>query len=124
MLDGDPFLYFSDLLVLFIVVLPVYFLTPWSWLRQLLLGVTGAYLIFLIAPRLLLFYLLFWVLIFVLQYASTLLRDKRFSWIWTTLLIGLALAPMVIWKLSPEWSVTQFNVKMNTAVTDTNQWLG
>ena len=124
MLDGDPFTYFSDLLVLFVVVLPAYFLTPWSWLRQLLLGLSGAYLIFLIAPRLLLFYLLFWFVIFVLQYASVLFRDKRASWVWTTLLIGLALAPMVVWKLWPEWSVTQFNLKMNTAVTDTNQWLG
>ena len=124
MLDGDPFTYFSDLLVLFVVVLPAYFLTPWSWLRQLLLGLSGAYLIFLIAPRLLLFYLLFWFGIFVLQYASVLFRDKRASWVWTTLLIGLALAPMVVWKLWPEWSVTQFNLKMNTAVTDTNQWLG
>ena len=84
MLDGDPFLYFSDLLVLFVVVLPVYFLTPWTWLRQLLLGLTGAYLIFLVAPRLLLFYLLFWALILLLQYAATLFRDRRFSWVWTT----------------------------------------
>ena len=104
MLDGDPFTYFSDLLVLFVVVLPAYFLTPWSWLRQLLLGLTGAYLIFLIAPRLLLFYVLFWSLIFVLQHATVLFRDKRASWVWTTLLIGLALAPMVAWKLWPEWS--------------------
>ena len=124
MLDGDPFLYFSDLLVLLVGVLPAYFLLPWAWARQLLLGVTGAYLIFLIAPRLLLFYVLFWVLVFVLQYAATLLRDRRFSWVWTTLLIALALAPMVIWKLWPEWFVTEFNLKMNTGVNEVSAWLG
>jgi alginate O-acetyltransferase complex protein AlgI len=124
MLDGDPFSYFSDLLVLFVVVLPLYYLIPRSWIRQLLLGLTGAYLIFLIAPRLLLFYLLFWLLVFALQHASALFRERRASWVWTTLLIGLALTPMVVWKLSPEWAVTQFNLKMNTAVSDTNAWLG
>ncbi len=124
MLDGDPLVYFSDLLVLLLVVLPVYFLTPWSWLRQLLLGLTGAYLIFLVAPRLLLFYGLFWALILVLQYAATLFRDRRFSWVWTTVLIVLALAPMVVWKLSPEWFVTEFNLRMNTAVNDISSWLG
>lgn len=124
MLDGDPFLYFSDLLVLLVGVLPAYFLLPWAWARQLLLGVTGAYLIFLIAPRLLLFYVLFWVLVFVLQYAATLLRDRRFSWAWTTVLIALALAPMVVWKLWPEWFVTEFNLTMNTGVNEVSAWLG
>lgn len=124
MLDGDPFLYFSDLLVLLVVVLPVYFLTPWLWLRQLLLAVSGAYLIFLIAPRLLLFYVLFWAFVLVLQYAATVFRERRWSWVWTTLLICLALTPMVVWKLSPEWSVTQFNLRTNTAVSDLSAWLG
>ena len=32
--------------------------------------------------------------------------------------------PMVVWKLTPEWSVTQFNLQMNTAVSDVSAWLG
>lgn len=124
MLDGDPFLYFSDLLALLVVVLPAYFLLPWARGRQALLALTGAYLIFLIAPRLLLFYLLFWALVFTLQHAATVFRESRASWLWTTLLIALALTPMVVWKLSPEWSVTQFNVRADTAVDDASSWLG
>ncbi len=31
---------------------------------------------------------------------------------------------MVVWKLSPEWSVPEFNLKMNTAVNDFSPWLG
>ena len=42
MLDGDPFLYFSDLLVLLVILLPAHFLVPWHWMRQLLLGLAGA----------------------------------------------------------------------------------
>lgn len=124
MLDGDPFSFFSSLLTLMVVVLPAYFLTPWAWLRQILLAVTGAYLIFLIAPRLLYFYVLFWALILVLQYAATMFRERRAGWVWTTLLIGLALAPMVVWKLAPVWSVTQFNLKGQIAVDSTSAWLG
>ena len=124
MLDGDPFLYFSDLLVLLVILLPAHFLVPWHWMRQLLLGLAGAYLIFLIAPRLLLFYLMFWLLVFVAQLAATLFRDRRAGWMWTALLVGLVLTPMVAWKLSPEWFVPEFNLQMNTAVTETSAWLG
>lgn len=124
MLDGDPFLYFSDLLVLLVGVLPAFYLLPWSRARQFLLGLTGAYLIFLIAPRLLLFYVLFWGLVFGLQHAAGLFRERRASWVWTSLLIVLALAPMVVWKVAPEWFVPGFNLRMNTAVNDLSAWLG
>ena len=124
MLDGDPFLYFSDLLVLMVLVVPLYFVLPWMAARQLLLGLTGAYLLFLIAPRLLALYVLFWLGIYVLQLASTLWRDCSASWVWTTFLVLLALAPMVIWKLFPEWSVVGFNVHMNGFVDWLSPWTG
>src|SRR5205085_1771639 len=109
MLDGDPFVYFSDLLALLVVVLPASYLLPWVRARQGLLAGTGAYLIFLIAPRLLLFYVGFWALVYVLQRGATLFRDHPAGWVWTSTLIGTALTPMVVWKLAPEWAVTQFN---------------
>ena len=124
MLDGNPFVYFSDLLALLVVVLPAYYLLPWPKARQGLLAITGAYLIFLIAPRLLLFYLAFWALVYLLQRGATLFRDRRASWVWTSTLIGTALTPMLVWKLAPEWAVTQFNLQLNTVVDDANSWLG
>jgi alginate O-acetyltransferase complex protein AlgI len=124
MLDGDPFLYFSDLLVLMLVVVPVYFLLPWVWVRQVLLGLTGCYLLFLIAPRLLALYLFFWLGIYVLQLGATLWRDRRASWVWTTVLVLGALAPMVIWKLFPHWSVVSFNTDMNGFVDWLSPWTG
>ncbi|RNL63248.1 hypothetical protein EFK50_16280 [Nocardioides marmoriginsengisoli] len=124
MLDSDPFLYFSDLLVLMVVVVPLYYVAPWAWFRQLLLGLTGVYLTFLIAPRLLAFYVLFWLLVYVLQHAARLFRDRRFSWLWTTLLIGLALAPMLTWKLFADWSVPEFNIQFNALVDWLNPWVG
>jgi len=124
MLDGDPFLYFSDLLVLMVIVVPLYFLSPWVWVRQLLLGLTGAYLLFLVAPRLLALYVLFWLGVYLLQLAATLWRDRRASWVWTTVLVLLALAPMVIWKAAPEWFVVGFNLQMNGLVDSLSPWTG
>jgi alginate O-acetyltransferase complex protein AlgI len=124
MLDGDPFLYFSDLLVLMVLVVPVYFVLPWPWVRQVLLGLTGSYLLFLVAPRLLALYLFFWLGVYVLQLGATLWRDRRASWIWTTVLVLLALAPMVTWKLSPHWSVLSFNQDMNGFVDWLSPWTG
>lgn len=124
MLDGDPFLYFSDLLVLMVLVVPVYFALPWVWARQLLLGLTGAYLLFLVAPRLLSLYVVFWVGIYLLQLAATLWRDRSYSWVWTTVLVLLALAPMLIWKMAPEWSVVGFNLRANGFVDWLSPWTG
>jgi alginate O-acetyltransferase complex protein AlgI len=124
MLDGDPFLYFSDLLALMVLVVPVYFLLPWVWVRQALLGLTGAYLLFLIAPRLLALYVFFWLGVYFLQLGATLWRDRRASWVWTTVLVLLALAPMVTWKLAPHWSVLSFNVDMNGFVDWLSPWTG
>jgi alginate O-acetyltransferase complex protein AlgI len=124
MLDGDPFLYFSDLLVLMVVVVPVYFVLPWAAARQLLLGLTGVYLLFLIAPRLLALYVIFWLLIYALQLGATLWRDRTASWVWTSVLVLLALAPMVIWKLAPEWSVVGFNLHMDGFVDWLSPWTG
>ena len=124
MLDGDPFSYFSDLLALMVLVVPLFFLLPWMWARQLLLGLTGSYITFLIAPRLLLFFLLFWLGIYVLQWGAVLWRERKASWVWTTLLIAAALAPMVVWKLFPNWFVPGFNLHMNAAVDHLSHWVG
>ncbi|MGN6611782.1 MAG: MBOAT family O-acyltransferase [Angustibacter sp.] len=124
MLDGDPFTYFSDLLVLLVLVTPLYYLMPWARGRQLLLALTGMYLLFLIAPRLLALYLPLWVGVFLLQLASTLWRDRRGGWVWMTLLVLLALLPMLVWKLAPAWSVTGFNARMNGLVDQLSPWTG
>ena len=124
MLDGDPFLYFSDLLVLMVVAVPVYFLTPWRPARELLLGLVGAYLLFLIAPRLLALYLVFWLGVYLLQLAAALWRDRRFGWVLTTALIGITLTPLVVWKIWPEWSVVGFNTNANAVVDRLNPWVG
>lgn len=124
MLDSDPFRYFSDLLVLMAVVVPLYHLMPWARARQALLALTGMYLLFLIAPRLLALYLLYWVLVYLLQLGATRWRDRAASWVWTAVLVVVALTPMVLWKGWAEWAVVGFNVSMNGFVDWLSPWTG
>lgn len=124
MLDSDPFRYFSDLLVVMAVVVPLYHLMPWARARQALLALTGMYLLFLIAPRLLALYLLYWVLVYLLQLGATRWRDRAASWVWTAVLVVVALTPMVLWKGWAEWAVVGFNVSMNGFVDWLSPWTG
>ena len=124
MLDGDPFLYFSDLLVLMVVVVPAYFLLPWMWARQLLLGLTGAYLLFLVAPRLLLLYVVFWLGVYVLQLAATLWRDRRRAGCGPRSSWCQPWRRWCVWKLAAEWFVVGFNLHMNGFVDWLSPWTG
>lgn len=114
MLSFDSFSYFADLLALALVVVPLFYLLPRPKHRRLLLSVAGMYLLFVVAPRLALFYLAFWVGVFVLQRVLARWRDDRLSTtlLWATVLV--ALTPMVIWKLWPAGFVLEFNLTFNT----------
>ena len=70
----DAFEYFSDLLVLSIVLIPAYFSLRWPMARRLLLAISGLYLLSVIAPRLAASYLLFWGFIGLAQNGLALLR--------------------------------------------------
>ncbi len=68
--------------------------------------------------------MVFWLGIYLLQLGATLWRDRQASWVWTGTLVVLALSPMVVWKLAPEWSVIGFNVEMNGFVDWLSPWTG
>jgi D-alanyl-lipoteichoic acid acyltransferase DltB (MBOAT superfamily) len=67
---------------------------------------------------------LFWLMVFVLQHVAALGRDRRFSWVLTTVLIGLTLTPMLVWKLWSDWSVPEFNVRFDALVAWVSPWVG
>ena len=60
MFPYDSYLYFFDLLSLTIVLLPLHYLIRGEAGKKLLLTAAGVYLLFCIAPRLLVFYFGFW----------------------------------------------------------------
>jgi len=109
----SAFGYFADLLVLTALLLPIYHLTPLPSLRRALLSVSGFYLLFTIAPRLALFYLLFWLAVWLAQqilggrWAGG-LPPPTFAAI-----VLATLAPMVVWKLFPVGFNIQFNLSLH-----------
>lgn len=117
MLDFDSFTFFANLFPILLLLLPVYRLVRNVLARRLMLAVVGLYLLWLIAPRLALFYLAFWLLVFVVQRVVSPTAEKRGgTWLFAACLV-LLLAPMVIWKLRTQTFVLDFNLWGNDAVT-------
>ncbi len=123
MLDFDSFDYFAHLLAAGLIVVPCYYLVRWAVARRLLLGLLGVYLVTLIAPRLTVFYLLFWAAVFGLQYLIR-LPPERFRWVALTLAVGLLLAPMIVWKLAPTPFIVGFNLRFNELINAGSPWFG
>lgn len=93
--------WFLNLLAVYLVLLPVYYLLPRVALQQLLLIVSGAALFFVVAPRLLVFYVVYWVLVFALHRLVARTAGKSGGvWLFRVALV-LALFPMLFWKLLP-----------------------
>jgi alginate O-acetyltransferase complex protein AlgI len=124
MLDFDSFDYFENLLALSIVVVPLYYALKNATARCLLLGTTGLYLLLLIAPRLAVFYIGFWVLQLALQRAVRAWPNDDTRWIALSAASVATLAPMVLWKVAPTLFIVDFNLRLNQLVAGGSSWFG
>lgn len=115
-LNFDSFNFFTNLFVALAVLLPVYRLTKNVLARRLLLGLVGLYLLWLIAPRLALFYLVFWLLVGLLQRLIAATAERRFGTYIFVASMVLVLAPMVTWKVWTGPFVIDFNLWSDDAV--------
>lgn len=110
----NPLGYFLDLLILSIVLVPAFRFVRNGTGRKALLTLTGAYLIFLVAPRLFLFYAGFWlwvamgVLLLRGLPAASATRSIVF-WIFLTTI----LSPLLLWKWRPEPFVVGLNLRLH-----------
>lgn len=108
--------YFIDLLALCFVLVPLMAVIANPTVRKSILTVAGAALLYYIAPRLLIFYVAFWSVVYILQKIITLTTNKKIGGaVFWTCIITL-LAPMVAWKLSYDEFSTAFNLITNDAV--------
>jgi D-alanyl-lipoteichoic acid acyltransferase DltB (MBOAT superfamily) len=124
MLDFSTFDYFAWLLSLCVVLLPVYYVLPWAPARRALLTATGCYLLFLVAPRLMLLYIIFWLVVTALQGILAILGERKAaSYALMVSVLGL-LAPLVYWKLVPADSVIRFNVELSSLARGISPYLG
>ncbi|MEO8888175.1 MAG: MBOAT family O-acyltransferase [Jatrophihabitantaceae bacterium] len=123
MLNFNSFQYFANLFAGLAVVLPIYHLVKNVLARRLLLGFGGLYLLWLIAPRLALFYLIFWILVGLMQRLVVATAERRYATWVLAFSIVTVLAPMVIWKVWTEGFVVDFNLWGDSAVRAiTGKW--
>jgi len=108
--------YFIDLLALCLVLVPLMAVIVNPLARKSILTLAGAALLYYIAPRLLVFYMAFWALVYVLQKIIAVTTEKKIGGAVFWLCIITLLAPMVAWKLSYEEFSTTFNLITNDAV--------
>jgi alginate O-acetyltransferase complex protein AlgI len=116
LLNFDSFEFFSNLFVIVAIVLPAYRLIMNVLARRLLLGVLGVYLLWLIAPRLALFYLVFWLLVGLLHWVVAKTAERRYGTVIFVASLVTVLAPMLTWKLWTDTFVIDFNLWGNSAV--------
>lgn len=114
--------YFIDLLALSVLFVPLFYLLPAAG-RRVLLAFAGLYLLYFIAPRLALFYLLFWCGVFALQRLLAHFEPKGGLPGLLPLCIALTLAPMIAWKLQDNDFTFALNIFANHMLADMSRTL-
>jgi len=113
MLQYNSFNFFANLFPLMLVALPLYRFVRNIVFRRVLLTFVGLYLLWLIAPRLALFYLVFWLLAFGFQQLVAYTAEKKRGTVVFVAVLVLLLAPMVTWKVWTDPFVINFNLWSN-----------
>lgn len=102
--------YFINLLAISIVLIPIYRLFPWALAKRIIFIIVGCYLLYLIAPRLAILYILFWTSIFLLQNIIVYFSKSKHANLILWLGLCILISPMILWKL---WYIefsTSFNL--------------
>jgi alginate O-acetyltransferase complex protein AlgI len=115
--------YFFDFFSLALLSLPLHFVLPSPVMRRWLLTFTGMYLLYFIAPRLLLFYLIFWGMTYLLQILVARFSKGRFALPMLFATISVILSPMLLWKIIGNDFVVFFNLITNQGVQILSEWL-
>jgi alginate O-acetyltransferase complex protein AlgI len=118
----DSFEWFASLFALMVVFVPLLLWVRPSWARQAVIAISGAYLLFLVAPRLAVFHLLFWLVVAGLQpLVSATGERKRGLWVLYGAL-AITLVSLVLWKVRPIEFVIDFNVWTHRLVALPGTW--
>jgi alginate O-acetyltransferase complex protein AlgI len=118
----DSFEYFASLFPILVLLVPALLVVRVAPARQAVLAGTGLYLLVLIAPRLALFHLVFWLAVSALQPLVSATGERRggLTILWTAL--GITLLPVVLWKVWPIGFVVDFNVWTNAVLRRAGSW--
>ncbi len=115
--DFNSISFFIDLIAATILLAPLLAFIPNKAIQQALLSTFGLWLLFSIAPRLALFFALFWIGVTIAQNLLALSTQKKIIGIPVFVsLLGIVLAPMVIWKIWEEPFSEKFNLWGNDLI--------
>jgi alginate O-acetyltransferase complex protein AlgI len=94
----DTTTFFFNLFALTVLLLPLYTVLRPAWARRAMFSLAGAYLLFLIAPRLMVFYVAMWMVVAGMQRIIFFTAERRFGLQFFWAIVLCVLAPMVSWK--------------------------
>lgn len=116
----NSFDWFSSLLPILVVLVPVLAFVRVGGARRALFVLAALYLLYLIAPRLVLLHLALWVAVVVLQQVVARTGERRYGTVvlWASLIV--VLAPMIAWKIWPVDFVIRSNVWSNEVLRHTS----
>lgn len=119
----DSFDYFASLFPLLLVLVPLLLVVRATGARVALITLAGVYLLALIAPRLALFHLVFWLVVAALQPIVAATGEHRSGLPVLAGALGVTLLPVVLWKVWPIEFVIEFNVITHDIVAWPSTWL-
>ena len=119
----DSFDYFASLFPLLLVLVPLLLVVRATGARAAFITLAGLYLLALIAPRLALFHLVFWLVVAALQPLVAVTGERRAGLAVLAGALGVTLLPLVLWKVWPIEFVIEFNVLTHDFVAWPSTWL-
>lgn len=119
----DSFDWFSSLLPMLVVLVPALAVARVGGVRRAILVLAALYLLYLVAPRLVLLHLALWLVVVVLQQVVARTGERHYGTLvlWASLIV--VLAPMIAWKLWPADFVIRSNVWSNGVLRHTSDLL-
>ncbi len=112
MSDYSSHFYFFDLLSLCLLLVPVFFLLKMERAKRILMILSGIYLLYFVAPRLVLFNILYWIVVYFIHKHA--FKEKpQAPHALAILLMPLLILPLVFWKTTDFGFIYFYNLLGN-----------
>lgn len=109
----DGATYYFDFIALSFVLLPALVVIRAPLYRRILFIFAGLYLLYMVAPRLMLFYMIYWIVVALFQHAIAAKYSHRVKTVFFWVMLLVTLSPMLIWKVWSDEVNIAFNILSN-----------
>lgn len=119
----ESYKFYFDLLAFCLLLVPLYYFVKGETARRTIMTLGSAYVMYFIAARLVVFYLIYWIIVFLLQRMIAALEKRGGSGLLFGVSIVIALLPMIAWKVFGDGFNIFFNIGMNALLKPVSQSL-